>query len=749
MGEAGDAGIVRLLASDSPRVRRAALLDIHRRVDGEGFIDTLRQLALADADPGNADLAAVLVAWLGAAHLEDADALARLDAVPPGNRYRALVLLAMAERHAAAGRHDQAERARRQATSLRARIEPSPEAREALASFWECRDRRDLQEVRAMLDFHDRIEPIDGRIYGLPEHDFQDQKNLTIPERLFLRQWAAEQGAEWPTEGEIQYPREIRHILRKVLRTEGKALDCSGLLVDVPAEPSRTLAESGSEVKVQEDSGTDNEVHIAINPFDPRFLIATSNDYGGSPGNDLYRSSNGGTSWTGGDVDLADNCCDPITYYNRTSVNGTMTDVAYHSTLINVGAGVASRVLYSTDNGASWNDCGTNIGNSRDRQDHAIDTNPASACYNTIYLAHHNGTQYVAASTGTTFPYCQSWNEQSTGVSGTIGSAIVISTNGVAHNLFAQYAPGGIYHTRTTNCGSSWTNSTRIATVTNGGDFEWGIPSTCSRQVYRYPSADSDRQAQSAFKNNIYAVWNDLSGNCAAPGCNGNTTCNTDIWLLVGTPNDRDNPTSWTWSKRNLTDGFSDDYTDEFYPGLTVDQADGSIYVSYYRTNSGASSITPRKTQVHYVMTRSIDGGQTWETPYQITDQPTDESGNGANSAMQWGDYTWNDVIDGVAYGAWTDRREGADEDIWVGRVCTEPAHWSERAPTFTAPATSAVAAGGSNWAVSWALPDLFWGDADRNVGGRKIELLVDGQVAETLASSATTTTWTAPDGNN
>ncbi|MEM8934383.1 MAG: hypothetical protein AAGE94_24530, partial [Acidobacteriota bacterium] len=130
---------------------------------------------------------------------------------------------------------------------------------------------------------------------------------------------------------------------------------------------------------------------------------------------------------------MANNCCDPVTYYNRTDVSGTPTDVAYHSTLVRVGGGVTSRVLYSTDNGASWNDCGTNIGTSRDRQDHAIDTNPASACYNTIYLAHHNGTQYVAASTGTSFPYCQSWNEQSTGVGGTIGSAIVVSTNGTAH----------------------------------------------------------------------------------------------------------------------------------------------------------------------------------------------------------------------------------------------------------------------------------------------------------------------------
>ena len=124
-------------------------------------------------------------------------------------------------------------------------------------------------------------------------------------------------------------------------------------------------------------------------------------------------------------------------------------------------------------------------------------------------------------------------------------------------------------------------------------------------------------------------------------------------------PNDRTNPTSWTWTSKNLTDTMSDDYTDEFYPSLSVDPADGAIYISYYRTNSGVSSITPRKTQVHYVMTKSIDGGATFAAPTQITDLPTNESGSGANASMQWGDYTWNDVINGTAYAAWTDRPGG------------------------------------------------------------------------------------------
>ena len=721
LGEERSPFLAELLATGSPRVRRMALEELWSH-PLEALVDDLRAHLRGESDPGNYDLTEILLA-----RADDA-----VETVSEQNSYRFLVDPAASRPEIAAARKiDQAT---------------------ALESYWDCQDRRDLREIRRLLHHHRFVEPIDARIYGLPENDFDDQKNLTIPERLFLRQWNRQLGTELTVDGPMQYHRESRNLLRRMQEREGTYIDCSGRLAtfDPGLLEVKTLAEDGTEMKLFEDNAADNEVHIAVNPWNPQFVVATSNP-SGSGGNEVYRSSNWGNSWTHGSATVANNCCDPVSYYNRTDVGGTMTDVLYHSTLVEVGANVVSRMIYSTNNGSTWNDCGANIGNSRDRQDHAVDTNPASACYNTIYLGHHNGTQYVAASTGASFPYCQSWNEQSTGVGGTIGSAIVVSTNGRAHNIFTQYSPGGVFITSTSNCGQGWSTAAKIATVTNGGDFEWGIPSTCSRQVYRYPQADSDRQTQSAYKNNIYAVWNDLSGNCSAPGCGGNTTCNNDIYLLVGTPNNRDNPTSWTWQKSNLTAPLSDDYTDEFYPSLTVDQADGAIHVTYYRTNSGApggsANIGPRKTQVHYVATRSIDGGATWETPYRITDLPTDESGSGANLAMQWGDYSWNDVIDGVAYGVWTDRREGADEDVWASKICSEPAHWSERAPSFTAPATQAAPAGGTAYTVSWTAPDLFWGDADENPAARKYQLWVDGSLAQNnIAWTATSTAWTAPD---
>jgi tetratricopeptide (TPR) repeat protein len=741
-----------LLQAPSPRLRRQVLLEIWRSRDSR-YMATLEEALEHEPDPGNYDLTQVLIAVLSSRRQELTDAEELLLQVPQLNTFRHLALFELADRLGEAGAADRAAAITRQAQAIRPVVKAAAKSTEApLRSYWECQDRADHREIRALLEHHRMVEPVDATVYGLPEHDLDDQKLLTIPERLFLRDVASARGIELATSGPLQYPREIRHYLRKVSAETGNAINCSGFLAGLET-PLQDLVEDGSEVKLEEDSAADNEVNIVVNPYDQRYVVATSNPTG-SGGNKVFRSSDWGKTWTRNTATVADNCCDPVSGYSRTDVGGTPTDVLYHSTLVG-GYDVNSRMIYSTDNGSTWSDCGVNIGaGSRDRQDHAIDSNPASSCYNTIYVGHHNGTQFVAASTGSSFPYCQSWKEVSTGVGDTIGSAIVISSNGVAHNIFTQYgSPGGVYMTSTSNCGSSWSSAQRLFAINNPGTFEWGIPSTCDRQVYRYPQADADRQEASAFLNNIYIVWNDLSSGCTAPGCNGNTTCNNDIYFAAGTPNNRSNPSSWSWTSVNLTGALSDAYTDEFYPSLTVDQADGAIYVSYYRSNSGApggaANIGPRKTEVHYVMVKSIDGGQTWEGPLQITDLPTDESGSGANSAMQWGDYVWNDVINGVAYGAWTDRRENADEDVWAAKICSPPTHWSERGPTYSPPATSASSTGGNSYTVSWSAPDIYWGDGGESPSQRKYQLWVDGGLAEdSIDRSATSTSWTAPDTN-
>ncbi|MEM8934382.1 MAG: hypothetical protein AAGE94_24525 [Acidobacteriota bacterium] len=262
--------LVTLLDAAAPQVRRAALIEaLH---SGLGDLDALGR-ATADADPGNADLAAVIVA----------NRRGEASAVAEDNRFGHLLDGMSQEKDARAQEVDDLD-----LDDLRTPIRPA--VGDSLVGYWECMERSDLREIRALLHHHRTVETIDATVYGLPARDFDDQKNLTIPERLFLRAWARQHGETLATEGPMQYHREARHLLRKMLRTDGKVIDCAGFLVDAPVVAAeKLLQDDGGEVKVQEDSGVDNEVNVAVNPYDPRHVIVTSNDYGGGSGNDLYR----------------------------------------------------------------------------------------------------------------------------------------------------------------------------------------------------------------------------------------------------------------------------------------------------------------------------------------------------------------------------------------------------------------------------------------------------------------------------
>ncbi len=633
-------------------------------------------------------------------------------------------------------------------------------AESGLEAYWECMERQDIREVLDLLEAHRTVRRIDARLYGLPRDDFDDAQNLTVAERLFLRSWAKEQGMEWPTEGFIQYPREIRHTLREIYRNTGMLPDCSGRLNDALGCDTASLLVREVEKKLYNDSGGDNEVNIVVNPYAQQYLLATSNAYSSSA-NETYYSSDWGKTWSHG-ATLGSSSCDPVSFYNS-------QQTLYHSYLQSNGA---IKVNYSSNHGQTWTACSATVESaSMDRQDLYIDTFSgdgglwtASPCLNKLYVGYHNGgAQVMKSSTGDSAPHCGSWSTRvslaSPGNSGTIGTAITsaIGKNGGSGNgtllyLFSRYASPnqGIYVSTSTNCGSSLGTPSKIAALNNGGNFEWGIPSACSRMTYIYPSADADRQPLSAFRNNVYETWNDLSSACTAPGCNNNTTCNSDVYVARGVPDNRDNPTGWTWTTVNLTKNVvgTDSYTDEFYPALSVDQADGSIYLTYYRSASGANNnLAARRQQVHYVALRSIDGGATWQSVLQVTAQPTNEYDSGADQAMQWGDYTWNDVINGVLYPCWTDRREAADEDVWASKVCSEPSHWVERGASPTVPATTATPGANKVVTVSWALPDLYWGDGGEAAASRKFQLFVDGSLnQDNIGATTTSTTYTAAD---
>lgn len=761
LGKSSVPFLAQLLQSGSAAVRRKVLVEA-RKLQLSEMIPVIQQYMGSEHYAGNFDFAQVVVALLQAGNATDARAAAAiLEAIPGKNAYRYLALYRLAEIYAALGKQEEATSALRQASEARPVVQDSEGDAANLQAYRECKERMDIREILDILRHHRYVERIDARVYGLPENDFDDAQNLTIAERLFLRDWSKENGENWPTEGQMQYPREIRHMLESIYKDTGTAPDCSGFLEKIGQDPmARLLIEDGAELKLYEDTDVDNEVNIVVNPYDQRYVFATSNAYDPLQTweNESYRSSNWGNTWTHGTVTGGTNACDPVSYYNT-------SQMLYHSWLEYKGSIEAD---YSTDQGATWSSCASLENSGMDRQDLYIDTFTGdgglwtpSPCLNKLYIGYHrSGAQIMKYSTGTSSPYCTTWsarvNLASPGTSGTIGTAITSSIgknggsgNGTVLYFFTRYnnPNAGLYYSLSTSCGAALGTPSLIKSL-NTGLFEWGVPSACSRMTYVYPQADTDRQVLSAFRNNVYVIWDDLSS-LPEPGCTGNTTSNSDIYLATGVPNNRDNPTAWTWSWVNLTANVigTDNKTDEYYPSLSVDQADGSVYVSYYRSDSGTISLAARQKQVHYVMLRSTNAGASWSPVYQVTNSPTNEYDNGADPAMQWGDYTWLDTVNGVTYPCWTDRREAADEDIWASKVCSEPAHWSERAPTFTAPPTSTANAPAKVINVSWTAPDIYWGDGGENTSTRKYQLYVDSLLnQDNILWTSTSTSYTAGD---
>jgi len=668
LGAAAEPAFAALLDRGDAWVRLETLRTI--RTSGlETFATLLEQELEVEREAASFDLAQLALAELEARRgaVEAAERVLR--GLPEANRYRHLALATLAGRYRIAGRDRAAAAVDAEAVELRrAKADLGKELDPVLERYHECKFRQDIAEVRQLLEHHKYVERIDARLYGLPEDDFDDQKSISIAERLMLRQIGEDEGWDMPVTGPIQYPREIPHFLRRYYAEHGTLPDCAAILEGWDEPEAVTL---DWETKPNNDSSDDNETNIVVNPMDDRYVVGTANPSVGSA-NEVYRSSNYGATWTYDTVTPAGSyACDPVSYYSRIG----STDYLYHSFLTDCGSLCEVHMDYSVDNGDTWTACADveSTGN-YDRQDHAIDLDPwgASSCANTVYVGYHSGTQYVRASSGSSAPYCQSWKSRGSGLSSTIGSAIVVATTGRAFNFYNQYS-SGVKAMYTDNCGTSWGSSSSVADY-NYDNFDWGIPSTCERTVYHYVQGDNDRVQGSPFRNRIYLTWNDLNTACSPPGCNGNTTCNDDVFVAVGTPDNPDSPTSWSWNTYNITDALTDDYTDEFYPSISVDQADGAVYLSYYRTNSGAGGIAPRRDEVHYVILRSVTGADSaaeWEL-LQVTAQPTCEAqGCGGNTWMQWGDYTWNDAVNGVAYAIWTDRRENADEDNWVGRVRT------------------------------------------------------------------------------
>jgi BNR/Asp-box repeat len=402
-------------------------------------------------------------------------------------------------------------------------------------------------------------------------------------------------------------------------------------------------------------SASRGETAIRVNRWEPRRIVAASKNLPPGVPQQLYSgaqmaifySSDGGASWGQSYLPWAAGDA----YMGDPSVDWTSDGTAW-ATIIGVPGGnsLVVRAYRSTDGGATWTLDSSLPPLGGDKEMMWVDHSATSPFKDNIYVIWDvGGPAMVArrnAATGT-------WQ---TPIQVGLGVGTDVKTNQYG-DVFAFLPNRQLSVARSTDGGTSFGSPVDIAT-TFASEIRLGVPANNGRGVLVYLVGGAWR---TAIRNEVYAAWNDLSGDpgCTSgigPGSDARSTCKTRIFFSRST----DGGATWSVPIK-INDPAALD--DQFYPWLVVDDATGRLAVSYYDTAGDAS-----RTSVNVYYQSSADGGQSWNSPIKVTSAATNETTAGA-SWFQFGEYAGMDGYGGVFFPAWTDRRSGGPEEIWTAAI--------------------------------------------------------------------------------
>ncbi len=494
----------------------------------------------------------------------------------------------------------------------------------------------------------EEIGPWDDRNYKLTAKDLTllspNEAQAQAPIPAFYRVEMRRANANLMKSGPAQYPRsalngylakyggykingEVYAAVRRLddgryqISRESEEFDNSGILPNFIGGERRITSPAGAA-----------ESAVAINPVNSNLVIAGTN--GPGSGQKMWRSSDGGVTWTG-PISLAGTCCDPAVGW---SPDGTVGYMMALSTV--VGSGTNVFFYRSTDNGASWTKTGTlSNANQSDKEYFTVDMHSTSPNRGNIYMAwHDNNVQRYARSTdgGLTFSTPISLDSASRG----IGSDLTTDTAGNVYFFFPTVSGGSnakqIRVLKSTNAGVSF-NAAVTVSATNA-DFDFPIPAMETRRAFTYVSADSDRSG-GAFNNSLYVAWTDTN-------TTEDNTVAANNHAVIRVARSRDGGATWAVSTPHSTADVNT--VDRFNQWLAVDRT-GRVFVVYYDTRNSSGRTG---TDIYYSM--STDGGVTWGTATRLT---TATSRNITDS-FEWGDYNGMDMVMNDIMAIYTDNRD-------------------------------------------------------------------------------------------
>lgn len=369
------------------------------------------------------------------------------------------------------------------------------------------------------------------------------------------------------------------------------------------------------------------ESAISINPVNPNLVIAGVN---GPTGQEMYYSSNGGSTWTRSTSNLGSSCCDPTVGWSPDGTVAYMMQLGTCSSLCNI------EFFRSSDSGQTWGNKVTINTPARNGQNDKevlhVDLAPSSPFLGRIYGHWHRNNRIsfaYSSNQGT------SWStpiELSTNTG--IGGDIATDKAGKIYHVWPQTGGGSIQMNRSTNGGDSFGSITMVADT--NASFDYPIPCFDNRLAFIYTSVAVDL-SNGPFANRVYVCWNDTNGPESGTPANNHSKI-TVVYSADGGD---------SWTEVNPHSLADINTVDRFNPWLDVD-TDGSVHVVFYSTQNDPNRLKP-----DMYHTLSEDGGVTWSAPVRITAT----SSNYINGSFQWGDYNGMSVVDGQIRPIWTDNR--------------------------------------------------------------------------------------------